>query len=232
MKAGLATSPVQQPPSARLSATRTMGPCTNRGFVPLLLAILYAGLAPCAFAQTPSCTLTPTNGGVSLTAIGTASAGGVAPEIPQSTAIATAGSCDALMANANPTYVGPGICGLPTNLPNLWLTASASGGTVTFVALSNAANFSRTGTITIGSASGASNTFTVTESADGESATIRVVRALYQTIAGPRSRWGRLRLLDRHRRARDGPDGRLLPDHSGGLRYRFRGDGGLSGCHG
>ncbi len=156
------------------------GDGAHRACAPLLLLAVAALEIPCAFPQSSPCTLTPSS--VSLGAAGTASAGGVLPEIPQSLAILATGSCGTLTAAAAPTYIGAGICGMPASVPNHWLTASASGGTLTFTALTNSSNAPRTATITINSGSGANTTVTVAEAGDTESQVQRTVRALYQDI--------------------------------------------------
>jgi len=154
------------------------------GIARRLLPVLCLAFFPCAYSQPSSCTLAPDNSAVELGSDGTASPGGFVPEIPQTVTITAMGNCGALTVVAQPAYIGPGLCGMPTNLPNHWLMAGSSGNAATFVALSNLASAPRTATITISSASGAGSSFTVTEGPDSENSSDRFVRALYQAILG------------------------------------------------
>lgn len=142
-------------------------------------------LTACAYPQT--CTLTPISSAIALSALGTASAGGVLPEIPQSFSLAISGNCGTLTATVSSGGPSQGVCGgsggtFASSAP--WLAAGASGSTVTFTALANSLSGARSGTIAIGSAAGASATVTVTEAADSEAIETRQVRALYESILG------------------------------------------------
>ena len=136
---------------------------------PLLLLAMASAL-PYAAAQTP-CSLTLGSPRASLTQIGTASAGGVQPELPLSVAIIPA--------------AGTGCSGIYTATSSAsWLSATTGANNFTYTALSNPQPSARGGALTITDLSGGSVTFTVTEAGDSEALLVRQVRALYQSVLG------------------------------------------------
>ena len=137
-----------------------------------------------AHAQS-SCTLTPNPGSVSLTAIGTASAGGFVPEIPQSITITATGDCGTLTAAAQIDSNAAPQCGSAGSFAGVpWLTATFNAGAVTYTVLTNTGSSTRTGSIAVRSSTGASVLVPVSEAADTEPIVLREVRLLYQSMLG------------------------------------------------
>ena len=118
----------------------------------------------------PTCSFTLGSTSASLTQIGTASAGGFQPEVPQTVGITPA--------------VGATCAGYTARASDPWLSATTSGASFTFTALSNPHPGSRSGTLTITNTSGGSATFTVSEAGDPEILLNRQVRALYGSVLG------------------------------------------------
>jgi len=153
-----------------------------RHVLPIFLVVFLACIPAAAQILLP-CSLTSGNA-VFLSEYGTATSGGVLPEIPQNASITTKNNCGTLTAVAAPTYPGPGRCQLPASLPNHWLTATMSGNTVTFVALANPYLIPRNGSITVSSSNGGSTTISVIENAANDPVLLRDVRVLYQSVLG------------------------------------------------
>ena len=138
--------------------------------VRLLLGILlFASIRSVVAA--PSCVFTLSGPSASLTSTGTASPGGVLPEIPVTVNIIPAAGANCT-GNYSATSSAP------------WLTATISGTSITYTALSNSQTVARGAALTITNPGGGSATFTVVEAADTEPLATRQVRALYQSVLG------------------------------------------------
>jgi hypothetical protein len=144
---------------------------------------VYSGTVPVTVGGFPSslpvtltvnpfaaCQFTLAIGGGFLTAAGT-STGGVLPEIP-----ATVGITPAAGTGCSGSYSAASSA--------TWLTATTSGNSFNYTALSNAHSAEQLATLTIANSGGGSQNFTVTEAGSTDSLESRQVRALYQTILG------------------------------------------------
>ncbi|HTX37548.1 MAG TPA: DUF4214 domain-containing protein [Bryobacteraceae bacterium] len=118
-----------------------------------------------------TCSFTLGSTSTSLTQIGTASAGGFAPENPL-----TVGITPVAGASCSASYT------VSSSAP--WLSATTNGASFTYTALSNAHSGPQTGTLTITNAHGGSATFTVSEAGNPEPLLNRQVRALYESVLG------------------------------------------------
>ena len=118
-----------------------------------------------------TCSFSLGGSGASLSQTGTASTGGVLPEVPVAvTATPAAG------ATCTGTYQGLS--------SDSWLSASGTPTGFTYTALTNPHPSSRTATLTITNPSGGTATFTVNEAGNPEPLLNRQVRALYQSVLG------------------------------------------------
>ena len=118
---------------------------------------------------TCSFTLTPTS--ASLSQNGTASSGGVLPEVP-----VTVGISLGVGATCSPSFT--------VTSSASWLSATGALSGLAYTAQTNPHPSSRSATLTLTNAGGGSATFTVTEAGDPEPLLNRQVRALYQSVLG------------------------------------------------
>ncbi len=135
-----------------------------------LLPIVLALAPHDAAAQTP-CSFTLASTSASLTQTGTASAGGVLPEVPVTVALVPA-----VGANCSTQYTALS--------SSSWLSATSGPNTFTYTALTNPQPTPRGAALTITNAVGGSATFTAIEAGDPEPLLNRQVRALYQSVLG------------------------------------------------
>ncbi len=119
----------------------------------------------------PTCAFTLASPSAALTQSGTASSGGVLPEMPVTVGISAAAG-----ASCAATYTASSTAS--------WLSATTNAGGFTYTALTNPHPSSRSATLTIANPLGGSATFTVTEAGDPEPLLYRQVRALYQSVLG------------------------------------------------
>jgi hypothetical protein len=130
--------------------------------VPVTLDVLPPG----------ACVVTLATSSANLTSAGTASAGGLLPEVPLTVGIAP-------VAGAN----CPGSYTVTSSAS--WLAATPGTNSFTYTALSNPLTLARGAALTIATSGGGSQTFAVMEAANtSEPLLDRQVRALYQTVLG------------------------------------------------
>ena len=118
--------------------------------------------------HTPTCSFTLSSQSASLSQGGTASAGGLQPEVAVTVGIAA--------SNCTGTYT--------VTSSASWLSGTGGTSSFTYTALSNPHPSPRSATLTVTNASGGSAVFTVTEAGDPQPLLNRQVRALYQSVLG------------------------------------------------
>ncbi len=117
----------------------------------------------------PACTFSLTSSEITLSQIGTATTGGVLPEVPVS-----------ILAGPN---AGSGPClSFTASSSVAWLNATGGSSGFSFTALANPHPTERSASITVGNVNGGNADFTVTEAGDPEPLLSREVRALYQSV--------------------------------------------------
>ena len=134
----------------------------------ILVVLSIPGTQPCAFSFSGGAAVNLSSAGTATT---TTVPGGALPENPVSATITPA---------AGATCTG----GFTATSNASWLTVTVNGSSVTYTALSNSMTTPQTGTITVSSANGGSESLTVTEAGDTETQLDREVRALYQSMLG------------------------------------------------
>ena len=231
---GTSTPPPQVTSTSGTSYSPTLSPSST--YYWSVTAVNAFGSTPSAVwsfttASANACSFTLTPGSASLPATGTSTVEicpnnsgqpncGVYPETPRSFTVTPSAACGPWTATSS----SPGFLQVLSG-------ASGSGpGTVTFAQLTNTHNGQQSNTITVASANGVGD---LHGHAGGKRRQPDLSRGLcaVRTVSRPRPRLGRLRLLERRGRRGPGADGRRLPDQSGGLQQRLRGDGGLPGGH-